>query len=256
MKTLLLATAAVAAFAAAPALAQTAPTGSIGATWNQAEIDAGGLDADADGYAIDGVVAGPVHGDWTVTFAGQMAWADGKIDDDKTFSGQLHLTKDFGGLRAGGFVSASDSAPGASLLSVGAEVQKYFDKATLTGAVSYGSINDLDADLWSVGVDGGYYILPNLRLNANAAYTTADISGADLDAYSYGAAAEYQINNSPMSLYASWGRTTSDDLDTDLDTVSLGVRFNFGGDLQQRERAGANLTRTIGGAAGLIALGL
>lgn len=256
MKTLFLATAAVAALAAAPALAQTAPTGSIGATWNQAEIDAGGLDADADGYAIDGVVAGPVHGDWTVTFGGQMAWADGTIDDDKTFSGQLHLTKDFGGLRAGGFVSASDSTPGASLLSVGAEVQKYFDKATLTGAVSYGSINDLDADLWSVGVDGGYYILPNLRVNANVAYSEIQVADAETNAFSYGAAAEYQINSTPMSVYASWGRTTLDDFDLDVDTLSLGLRFNFGGDLQQRERAGANLTRSIGGAAGVIGLGL
>ncbi|WP_291838207.1 hypothetical protein [Brevundimonas sp.] len=252
MKTLFLATAAVAAFAAAPALAQTAPTGSIGATWNQVEAD----DFEADGYAIDGVVAGPVKGDWTVTFGAKMAWDDGTIDDNKTFSGQLHLTREFNGLRAGGFIAASDAAPGASLLSAGAEVQKYFDKATLTGAVSYGTINDLDADLWSVGVDGGYYVLPNLRLNANAAYSKIDVSGTDLDAYSYGAAAEYQINGSPMSVFASWDRTTLDDVDLDVDTLSLGVRFNFGGDLQQRERAGANLTRSVGGAAGIFALGL
>lgn len=256
MKTLFLATAAVAAFAAAPALAQTAPTGSLGATWSQAETDVGGSDFEADGYAIDGVVAGPVYGDWTVTFGAQMAWADGTIDDDKVFSGQLHLTKNFNGVRAGGFVSASDSVPGATLWSVGAEAQKYFDKATLTGAVSYGSISELDADLWSVGVDGGYYVLPNLRVNANAAYSEIQVADTETNAFSYGAAAEYQINSTPMSVYASWGRTTLDDFDLDVDTVSLGLRFNFGGDLQQRERAGANLTRSIGGAAGVIGLGL
>jgi hypothetical protein len=256
MKSLFLATAAVAAFAAAPALAQTAPTGSLGATWSKAEADAGGSDFEADGYAIDGVVAGPVYGDWTVTLGAQMAWADGTIDDDKAFSGQVHVTKAFNGMRAGGFVSASDSVPGSTLWSVGAEAQKYFDKATLTGAVSYGSIGELDAKLWSVGVDGGYYILPNLRVNANAAYSDIQVQDTDVSAVSYGVAAEYQISESPMSLYASFARTTVDDFDLDLDTVSLGVRFNFGGDLQQRERAGANLTRSIGGAAGVIGLGL
>lgn len=251
MKTLFLATAAVAALVAAPAMAQTAPTGSVGVTWNNVEID----DFDADSYAIDGVVAGPVYGEWTVTLGVKGAWADGNTDDN-TFSGQVHLTRDFGGLRAGGFVSASDSAPGATLWTVGGEVQKYFDKATLTGAVSYGSISEFDADIWSIGGDAGYYVLPNLRVNGSLAFSTIDAGNDNVDAYGYGVSAEYQIASTPMSVYASWDRTTVDDFDADLDTLSVGLRFNFGGDLQQRERAGANLTRSVGGAAGIFALGL
>jgi hypothetical protein len=251
MKSLFLATAAVAAFVAAPAMAQTPPTGSIGVTWSNAEVE----DFEADSYAIDGVVAGPAFGEWTVTLGAKGGWSDGNIDD-KTFSGQVHLTRDFGGLRAGGFVSAGDAGPSATLWTVGGEVQKYFDKATLTGAVSYGNINEFDADIWSVGGDAGYYIMPNLRVNGSVAFSSIEAGGDSVDAYGYGVAGEYQIASTPMSVYASWDRTTVDDFDVDLDTLSIGLRFNFGGDLQQRERAGANLTRSVGGAAGIFALGL
>ena len=57
MKSLFLATAAVAAFAAAPALAQSGPVGSVGVSYSNSEIDFGGLEADGDSYAVDGVVA-------------------------------------------------------------------------------------------------------------------------------------------------------------------------------------------------------
>lgn len=250
MKSLFLASAAIAAFAAAPAFAQTAPSGSVGLTWNQVEADAGS-NFEADTYTFDGVVAGPTFGEWTVTLGGNMSWVDGSIDDDKAFSGQVHVTRDFNGLRAGAFAGAADAA-GETLLTAGAEVQKYFDKATVTGVVSYGSIDDLDADIWSVGVNAGYYVLPSLRVNAAAGFSAIDISGFDTDAYNYGVGAEYEIAGTPMSVYGGWDRTTLNDADLDVDTFAVGLRFNFGGTLQQRERSGADLTRSLGGVTGVL----
>ena len=74
MKSLFLATAAVAALAAAPALAQDA-VGSFGGSYVKSELDAGGLTAEGDGMAIDTAFAVPVTADWTVTVDGAVAYA-------------------------------------------------------------------------------------------------------------------------------------------------------------------------------------
>lgn len=57
MKSLFVATAALAAVVAAPAFAQSGPVGSIGVAYSNTEYDFAGFEADTDSYAIDGVVA-------------------------------------------------------------------------------------------------------------------------------------------------------------------------------------------------------
>ena len=42
-----------------------------------------------------------------------------------------------------------------------------------------------------------------------------------------------------------------EDVDVSMDTISMGLRFSFGGDLQSRERAGADLGRTAAGSGGM-----
>ena len=148
------------------------------------------------------------------------------------------------------FVAASDAGSD-TLWTVGAQVQKDFAKAGLTGVVSYGNVEDLD--IWTVGGEGAYFVLPTLRLNANFAYNNLEAGGDDVDVYTYGVGGEYQINNSPVSVYGGWDRASMDDFDLDIDTFSLGLRFTFGGTLQERDRSGADLGRKIGGVAGAVA---
>ena len=57
--------------------------------------------------------------------------------------------------------------------------------------------------------------------------------------------------DSGMSLAANYSHGEFDDADLSVDTLTVGVRFSFGGDLQTRQRSGADLGRT---AAGLGAL--
>jgi len=147
MKSLLLATAAVAAFAAAPALAQDGPVGSFGVTYSDSEVELGGLSADADAWSVDGVVAIPAFGAWTVTVAGVAS----DNDDDTMVSGNVHLTTMAGSdVRFGGFVGAADVAD-ETALTAGFEAQKYLSRATLTGVVAYTTLDDVDVDVWSVG---------------------------------------------------------------------------------------------------------
>lgn len=235
MKSLLLVTSALAAFAAAPALAQEGPVGSVGVTYGNSEFDLGGLGADADVWAVDGVVAMPAFGEWTVTLAADAS--EYEDADDTTLVGTAHLTTLVGSdLRVGGFVGAADVAD-ETALTAGFEAQKYLSRATLTGVVAYTTADDVDLDVWSVGGDAAFYVSDNLRLNAGLSWMTID--DADVDGVTYGVGAEYQIGASPFSVTA--GLSHSDIEDLDVDSWNIGLRYSFGGGLQARDRAGAAL---------------
>jgi len=241
MKTILLASAAAATLFAAPAFAQDA-IGSVGVTYANPSYDVGPVDADADVWTVDGTVALPAA-DWTVTLNGAIDYTKAFGEDDTTAALGGHLTKMWtSDVRAGAFVAANGIGTGNDpIWTIGAEAQKYLSNATLTGQVAYTTADDIDADIWTVGGDAAFYVMPNLRLNAGVSYNNVDINaaGGDVDAWTYGVGAEYEIENTPFSVGASYTRADIDSLD--VDTWSLGVRYSFGGGLQARDRAGANL---------------
>ena len=235
MKTLLLVTSALAAFAAAPALAQDGPVGSVGINYGNTEIDLGGVGGDADSWAVDGVVAMPAFGEWTVTLAANAS--EFEDADDTTLVGTAHLTTLVGSdLRIGGFVGAADVAD-ETALTAGFEAQKYLANATLTGVIAYTTADDVDLDAWSVGGDAAFYVTEALRLNAGVSWMTID--DADVDGFTYGVGAEYEIAKSPFSVTAGYSHSDVEDLD--IDSWTVGLRYSFGGGLQARDRAGAAL---------------
>ena len=237
MKSLLLVTASIAAFAAAPALAQDGPVGSVGVSYGNSEAELGGASADADTWAVDGVVAMPAFGEWTVTVAANASQFDDGSSDDTMVAGAAHLTTLVGSdLRVGGFVGAADVAD-ETALTAGFEAQKYLSNATLTGVVAYTTADDVDLDVWSVGGDAAFYVTDALRLNAGVSWMTID--DADVDGFTYGAGAEYQIADTPFSATAGYSHSDIEDLD--VDTWTVGLRYSFGGGLQARDRAGAAL---------------
>jgi hypothetical protein len=235
MKTILLASAAATLFAA-PAFAQDA-IGSVGVTYSNPSIEVAGTDVDADIWTVDGTVALPVQ-DWTVTLNGAVDYTKALGQEDTSGAAAAHLTKLWtSDVRAGAFVAANGIGTGDTVWTVGAEAQKYLAGSTLTGLVAW---TDADAgDIWTVGGDAAFYVMPNLRLNAGVAYNNVDVTGGSVDAWTYGVGAEYEFENTPFSVGASYTRA---DVDTvDVDTWSLGLRYSFGGGLQARDRAGANL---------------
>ena len=245
MKTILLASAAAATLFAAPAFAQDA-IGSVGLGYTHTDTEG----FKTDGATLDGVTAMKVAPEWTVTLNGSVAYSDSDLGDDTVGAAAAHLTKTFGSdLRAGAFAGVSDLG-GENYFSVGGEVQKYLASATLTGVVAY---TDLDgADAWTFGGDYAYYVNPSLRLNAGVSYNNIDTDVAGkVDAGAYGVGAEYQVDNSPISLFGSWQRVSLNDVDVDADNFVIGARYNFGGALQTLDRAGANLGRTLAGLPGI-----
>lgn len=250
MKTLLLATAAVAAFVAAPAMAQDI-IGSAGVTVNHTQFEASGLgvEADTDGFAIDGGFAVPVSDAWTVTVDGAFNYVvNEQTANDDAFSGRVHGSTLFGDTRIAGFVGGAEAGD-EQLWSAGGQVQHYMDKVTLTGSVAYETIDEFDVDAWTVGGDAGYFITPDFRVNAGAAWTTIDFSGFETDSWQANVGGEYRVPNSDLSVVAGFSRAELEDADATIDTFNIGVRISFGGGtLQSRERAGADLGRTVVGA--------
>lgn len=256
MKTLLLSTVALAAFAAAPALAQDA-VGSVSLGYAHAEADVGPLSLDGDAVGLEANIAIPVTGEWTVVLDSALTLTDSDDpqQDTSTIGGRAHVTRAFGDLRVGAFAGGSQLAD-ETLWSFGASAQKYFERATVTGAVAYGSVEGVDADLWSVGGDFAYFVSPALRLNAGASWSTVDFAGGDTDGWSANLGGEYQIPGTALSLFGGYEHAELKDLDVKADTVKVGLRMSFGGDLRARDRSGADLGRSIGGLAGALGLGL
>lgn len=252
MKSLLLVTASLAAFAAAPALAQDGPVGSVGVSLSHSEIAGSGFDAEGEAALVDVAVAIPVTSAWTVTVDGGYAFGlNGNASEDNAFNGRVHASTLVGGVRVGGFVGGTDVAD-EQLWSFGAEAQAYMDKMTLTGSLAYETFEGVDADIWTLGGDAAYFVRPNVRLNAGLAWTTLEAGGLDTDGWQANVGGEYRFEGTGLGLTAGYSHAELNDFDVDIDTVSVGLRVSFGGgDLQSRNRAGADLGRTAAGLSGL-----
>ena len=239
MKTVFFASAAAAALIAAPAFAQDT-AGSVGVSYQYNEADIASVKGiDTEAFAIDGVVATPIFGDWTVTAAANVANTEGDFaKSETTLSGSVALTKLVGTYRLGGFYAA-DEFDGRTVTTFGAVTQKYFDQATVTGVASYSNVDMQDT--WAVKADAAYYATPALRLNAGLGYSNVDNKYVDFEYVSATIGAEYQIAASPYSVFGSYTYTDSDDLALEDNGFKIGVRYNFGGNLQARDRAGAGL---------------
>lgn len=244
MKTILVASTAAAALFAAPAFAQT---GSVGVSYSNPNMEAGGQEVATDNVSLDGSVALQAN-DWTVTLVGDLNHSKVLGYEDTAGSAAAHLTKMWtSDVRAGGFVAADSLGTGNTAWTYGAEAQMYLDRATLTGVVAYTDANSFSTEATTVAADAAYYVLPNLRLNAGITYNDVKVAGSSENAWTYGVSGEYQIAETPFSVTAGYAYT--DFADLDINTLSIGVRYSFGGDLQARDRAGANLGNVNMGVA-------
>lgn len=244
MKSLLLATAAVATFAAAPALAQDA-AGSIGVQYSSA--DAGAPD-DLETWSLDGITAMPAFGAWTVTLAADIDRAEFGGSEDTSASGSVGLSTMVGSdARVGGFVAASDVGSETAWTG-GVRAQKYLSQATLTGVVAYTDV--FDTDVITVSGDAAFYPTEALRLNVGLAYDSID--SGDFDAWTYNVGAEYDIGATPFAVTGGYSKSEFDG-GGDVDTWSLGLRYTFGGNAQARDRAGAGASGVgVGALLGIL----
>lgn len=224
----------------APGVAAADTNGFVG--FNYATLDDSWDSDKDDAYGLNGAVVTNIGGAWNLQFdAAQSNMTHG--DHNHAYSdANVHAFYRTDAFAVGGVFGYENN--GDALYSLGAEGQYYLPHFTLTGAYTYQSdLSDDDYQAHNVGVDGQFFIKPNLAVGAGVQW--ADSEWANQEGYNYSVNAEYQLPASPLSFGASY---TKSDLDSGGgghygDVFGVFARWNFGTpDLQTRSRSGASLT--------------
>lgn len=239
MKSVLFASAAVAAIVfAGPALAQ--PAGSFGVGFSHSEVDAGGVDFEGEAFTADGSVAFDVANAWTVTLEADGAYDNEAATDEGSWTTSAALTREFGNTRVGGLVGLVNSANETSYAG-GLVAEHYMDRVTLSGGAGVANNDGLDVEAWGASAELRYFITDSFRVDGLLGYTSIDFGFGEVDSVSFGVGGEYQLGEGPFSVTAGYVRADIDDTDVTTDTLSVGLRYTFGGTLRTRDRSGADI---------------
>ncbi|MEQ1490942.1 MAG: porin [Terricaulis sp.] len=222
---------------AVPSVA-AAQTGYVGVQYGNADA---GNNADEDFYGLDGAVA--FAGSGSISFEVDAAVVDSdETDTAYGLTGHVYSRND--SHLFGGFIGVADSNDSTTWVG-GLEAAKYYANWTLAGAVFYGNNDDANVDGYGINVEARAFVSDNFRLNANIGYANIDAgAGNDDDAMLYGVGGEYQFAAMPISITA--GYNTADFDGGDVDTWTIGVRYNWGGTLRDRDRSGASQASVTG----------
>jgi len=243
MRTWIIGAAALLAVAAAPGVASAA-SGYVGLTYSNTDVDNGGSD---NAWGAEGSVV--FSGSSQISFELDGAIVDGdNTDTVSAATGHVFTRND--SYLFGGFVGISH-ADDSNTWSAGLEANKYFTDWTLAGSLVYGNNDDAGADGWGVNAEARYFVNDNFRLNANVGWATIDSDFGDDDATQLGVGGEYQFNAIPISVAAGYAHTEFSDADFEADTFTVGVRYNWGGTLRDRDRNGASQAGIAGIASAI-----
>lgn len=223
---------ALALLAAAPA---NAASGYVGAAYTRDQVNAKPKDVNQDIFGVEGAVA--FNASESLGLDLDAAYADSD-DTDSTTAGAAHLYLKGAGYKFGGFAGVAD-AGNDTIWSAGLEGQRNFGQTTLAGAVGYANDDDANADAWGADAELRYFATDNFRLAGKLSY--ANISpdkGKDDNLVGIGVNAEYQLATTPVSFRAGYEHTEFDKANVDSDAFTVGIRYNWGGSLKDRDENG------------------
>lgn len=254
MKTSLLAVSLAAGIAtlAAPATAQM--SGHIGASYGNSEIELGGIDADADVIEVDGSLFAPVGSGLVMQGDLSFSQLDDDVDEATLTAGGVHLGFRNAQWALGGYIAGTknDNSDGKGIF-YGGEFLYYFPQFTVSLGGGLGQLEDtfvpVDLDTSGISAEGRFFVTDNLRISGNIGRMSIepDGGGGDIDFMGYGASIEFKPDRFPVSIFGAWEATDMDDIDLEVNTLSIGVRFDFGNStLKSRDRNGATFRSNPG----------
>lgn len=240
MNKLLFATAlAAAAFASSQALAQT--SGYVGVSSSVSQIQVAGAEDTATGVGVSGAVAFPLGDSLAVQLDAGYSDSD---EADGAFTGTAHLLGNVGDdIRVGAFVGGAEVMDETAIAG-GVEGQVNYDRATLAANAAYGTVDDLDLDIWGVSGEGRFFLTDDVRIDAGLGWASADADGFEAEGWTAGVGGEARFVG-PFSVFLAYDYAELDELDVSANTVTLGLRVNFDGSLKERDRSGPSF-RGIG----------
>jgi hypothetical protein len=239
MRKLLIAAAAAALMAIAAPGAASAQTGYVGLNYSNGSVD----DSDFDGVGAEGVVAFDAGALGVQLDAGYNNIDPDNGDSADAWNVGAHVYSRGQQWLVGGFASYAD-IDSDNGYTVGAEARRYFSRTTVGAALTYANSDDIDADGWIVDGDVKHFYTDNWSVGAGLSFASYDVGSENVDSWGANVGTEYQFASLPVSLYAQYAHNeyNPDNFDDfDADVVTLGVRWNFGGSLIERDRSGAGL---------------
>lgn len=215
------------------------------------------------GFGIDAAVSYWLDGSFQVELEASAATTRESEYDEYGFTSSRvvgHLNWSAGDYSLGGFVGAASipdyyyyGGPAYGVLA-GLEGQMQLaDAFVISGQVGYLSATNgyYHGDGYPLGVAFGqieakYFPMDNLMLAANVGAIKGDVfgDGYDMADLTYGATLEYQLEDTPFSLFASYSGTVGSEdayFDHSSQTIKIGAKFSFDGlSLKDQATTGAS----------------
>lgn len=223
-----------------------------GVNWSQVR------QSDTDfGYGGAARINVPFNERWNAQ--GDLAgdWINVKSEDATIgmYSAALHgYWRDPGSFAVGAFANWQGTSFDGEMsdlyaIMAGPEAQVYIENVTLYGQAYFGQLRSKSSGdqngTWGVRGVARYYVQPNIRLSAEAAYFSVDI-GSGINTVAFAAQGDYRFDNSPVSVF---GRYQFENLSVagtsfafDSNKLSVGLRLAFGTNtLLDEDRSGATM---------------
>jgi hypothetical protein len=238
-----------AAFAAAllapnAALAQN---GHLDVSYGHHTFDFGGPEFEIDVAEVGGQVA---FGELPlgVQIDGRYANWGGDADDVGIWGLGAHVYKRSETWLVGGYVGY-DEADDFNIASwTGAiEAQFYLPRATVSGALSYSEQETQGYAITLLEGEYRHFVTDNFSIHGAAGFGEGDISTSDPNVWTAAIGAEYQFADTALSVFGGYryGLVDFDPGEIETNTLSIGIRYDWGGSLMERNRRGAGLNRVI-----------
>lgn len=224
--------------AAAPAFAQT---GHIGVAY----ADNNGI-ADASIWGGEGAATFDLGPSFGVQVDGAVGSASSEGSDNLAWRINGHAFYNYGGFRVG--VVAGEAKVNADVGNEpeashwGIEGQYWFDRVSVGASAIWGNSDWLISphiDYHNYDLNAAFYATDNFVIGASYGVGQVDngVTSA-ADTHNYSIDAEWQLNEHPISFTAGYNHWEIDDTSVDAQAWTVGVRWNWGGNLMTRDRAG------------------
>ena len=225
------------ALMAAPAMAQN--TGHVGLAYSNND------DAEIDAWAVEGAATFAFSDAIGAQVDGSLGAIDGDGGDSATaFDITGHIFYNGGAWRAGALFGAADVDTGGinpSATHWGVEGVYWLERVALGGSAIWGDgegIISPDIEYNNSDFNADFYATENFVIGATFGVGTMDNGSSEADTTSYGVNAEWQLSSMPVSLLAGFQHWEFDDVDIESEGFTIGARWNWGGTLVERDRAG------------------
>lgn len=229
----------------APGLA-LAQSGHVEAAYGNLTYDFGFGDFDIDAASIGGQAAFDTGGPVGIQLDGRYSNWGGDADDLDIWGIGAHAFTRNDAWLLGGYLGYDEIDDFNTETWTGAvEGQLYMPRSTVSAVLSHSLWDGPDYAITILEGEYRYFLSDNFSVHGGLGVGQGDIGSSDPDILSGEVGAELQFAAAPISVFGFYRHDELDfgTGDLEVDALSIGLRYNWGGTLMDRNRSGAGLNR-------------